>query len=134
MEKASGLDLDEYFRTHILSPLSIPGSEFAFFPVKEGLGERMPDLNPKDPRGEGLMASMGMSVTLGDDITGCFGGQGGYATSQAYISVLQSILLNDGKLLSKESVAEMFRPQLEPAAQRSLTASLKGPMGMMQWD
>lgn len=128
VEQVSGMRLDEYFRTHILKPLDISPTEISFFPVKEGLGDRMPDLNPKDVKGSGLSAAMGSDLH-GDVLTGCFGGQGGYASSEAYIAILLSITANDGKLLSKQTVAEMFKPQLEPLAKKALTTALSGPFG-----
>ena len=92
------------------------------------MSERMPELNPKDQLGAGLSAAMGTNVH-GDVLSACFGGQGGYASSEAYIAVLESILLNDGKLLDSESVTEMFKPQLEKGAKESWTSALQGPFG-----
>ena len=130
VEQASGTRLDEYFRKHLLQPLGIDETEISFFPVKEGLGDRMPDLNPKDPRGVGLMAGMGRNVHGEDGLTTCFGGQGAYASCEAYISILHSILSNDGKLLRKETVNAMFSPQLEPVPLEALAAVLEGPIGI----
>ena len=130
VEQVTGMKLDDYFRKNILKPLGIPASEVSFFPVKEGMGQRMPELNPKDPKGQGLSSSLGNNVH-GDVLTGCFGGQGGYASSDAYIAILQSILFNDGKLLKSESVAEMFKPQLEQGAKESLIKWCHGPFGAL---
>ena len=128
VEQVTDMRLDEYFRTHILKPLGVSPTDLSFFPVKEGLGDRMPDLSPSDPRGEGLSAGMGQSVH-GDSMKACFGGQGAYASLEAYIAVLHSILLNDGKILSVESVNEMHKPQLESGAKESFHSILEGPMG-----
>ena len=40
------------------------------------------------------------------------GGGGLYSTSKDYIKVLESLLLDDGKILSNKMVEELFRPQL----------------------
>lgn len=125
VEKVTNVGLDEYFRKHIFEPLGVSATEFSFFPVQEGLGERMPDLNPKDPQGLGLSPAMGNNVH--ENVTGCFGGQGGYTSSEAYIAVLQSLLLDDGRLLSKAMRDSMFQPQLEKEAKESLLATLQGP-------
>ena len=129
VEQASGVALDEYFRTHLLGPVGVSATELSFMPVKEGLSERMSDVNPKDPKGEGLMAGMGQNVHGEDGVAACFGGQGGYATSQAYVAVLQSILSNDGRILQKETVNSMFQSQLEPLARKALEIQLAGPYG-----
>lgn len=128
VEKASGMKLDEYIRAHLLKPLGVDERDIAFFPVREGMADRMPDVNPGDPTGEGKSAGGGMSL-FDPEETECFGGHGGYATSGAYIAILQSITANDGKLLQPSSVAEIFKPQLEPQAKKAFKAALAGPMG-----
>lgn len=126
VERASGFTLDEYIRQHILKPVGVGSTGFSFFPVKEGLGDRMPDLNPKDPEGLGLSAAMGHNPH-GDIKSGvCYGGAGGYGTAEAYIVVLQSLLANDGKIINQDSLREMLSPQLEEKAKESLTTLLEG--------
>ena len=71
-----GTGIDEYYRKYIFGPVGVSDQDISFSPILEGLGDHMPDLNPKDPKGLGLSASMGMS--LHDDVPGeCYGG-GGY--------------------------------------------------------
>ena len=73
VERAADLRLDDYFRQHIFEPVGAASTDVSFFPVSEGLGSRMPDLNPNDPKGLGLSAAMGSS--LHDDEPGvCYGG------------------------------------------------------------
>ena len=128
VEQAAGMRLDEYFRKHIFGPLDASSTDVSFFPVSEGLGARMPDLNPKDPLGLGLSASMGHSIH--DEVPGaCYGGGGAYASVTAYIAVLQSLLANDSKLLSCDSVTEMSKPQLEPRAKESIADRLQSQWG-----
>jgi CubicO group peptidase (beta-lactamase class C family) len=75
VERATNMKLEEYFRKYIFEPVGVSDKDISFFPVREGLGDRMPDLNPKDPKGLGLSAAMGMS--LHDDVPGeCYGGGG----------------------------------------------------------
>ena len=128
VEKASGMRLDEYMRDHLLKPLGIDRNDLSFFPVKEGLADRMPDVNPADPKGDGKSAGGGMSL-FDEGETECFGGHGGYATSGAYIAVLENITKNDGRLLQPSSVAEMFKPTLQHGAKLAFDAALAGPMG-----
>ncbi|KAK5168670.1 uncharacterized protein LTR77_005979 [Saxophila tyrrhenica] len=126
LEQTTNTKLDAYIRTHILKPLGIPETDLSFSPVAEGLGDRMVDLNPKDPDGEGLSVSNGMRFKIPGDPS-CYGGQGGYATGSAYAAVLHSLLLNDGKILTPGSVTEMLTPQLEPGAKAALAATMQTP-------
>ena len=128
VERVTRMRLDAYFRQHIFACLGFTDIDVAFFPVKEGLGDRMVDLNPKDRKGEGLSAAMGNS--LHDDIPGhCYGGGGAYGSTEAYISVLQSLLFNDSKLLGRSTVTEMFQPQLESNAKASLAEAFQNEWG-----
>jgi hypothetical protein len=49
-----------------------------------------------------------------------FGGEGAFGTMPDYLKILRSLLADDGKLLTKESTAEMFKPQLGSESQKSL--------------
>ncbi|KAJ3039025.1 hypothetical protein HDV00_012713 [Rhizophlyctis rosea] len=127
VEVASGLKLDEYLRKHIFAPVGVPPTDITYFPVLEGHGDRMPDLNPQDPGGLGLAAVNDFIWNDGGDA--CYGGQGAYVTMPAYVAVLESILKNDGKILGKEMRDEIFKPQLEEKANEVLQTLLAGPYG-----
>lgn len=130
VEQATGQKLDEYLRKNLLEPVGADPQDLSFFPMREGLSDRMPDCNPSDPQGTGKSASGGAGIHIeGDD--NCYGGHGGYTTSRAYIAIMQSIVANDGKLLKQESVAEMFKPQLEPGAKEGYKKAQQSPMGFM---
>lgn len=128
VEKASGMRLDEYFREHLIKPLGLNPKDIAFYPVREGMADRMPDVNPADPTGDGKSAGAGMSL-FDPGETECFGGHGGYCTAPVYAAILQSITADDGKLLQTASVAEMFKAQLEPGAKKAFDAALASPFG-----
>ncbi|KAI4522403.1 beta-lactamase/transpeptidase-like protein [Schizophyllum commune Loenen D] len=127
IERASGQRLDAYLREHVFAPVGAPLSDISFFPVREGLGARMPDLNPDDPEGKGLAAVGGFDWTDGGEV--CYGGHGAYVTARAYVAVLECILRDDERVLGREMVKEMFRPQLEGKADGALQAALAGPAG-----
>ncbi|MCJ1441404.1 MAG: hypothetical protein MMC23_001890 [Stictis urceolatum] len=131
VERLSGLSLDDYLRERVLTPLGIkePGKTLSFFPVKEGLGPRMVDLNPRDKNGEGLGVVGGQSAHDGTDSV-CYGGHGAYMTGEAYLEVLYSLLKNDGRVLKREMVEEMFRPQLEQKATEVFEQALESPVGV----
>ncbi|KAL1701059.1 beta-lactamase/transpeptidase-like protein [Schizophyllum commune] len=127
VERASGQRLDAYLRERVFAPVGVPPSDISFFPVREGLAARMPDRNPEDPEGKGLASVVGIDMDDGGDV--CYGGHGAYATARAYVAVLESILKNDGRVLGKEMVQEMFRPQLSGKAEAALQIALAGPEG-----
>ena len=131
VEQASGLKLDEYIRKNLLQPIGIDLQEVSFFPMKEGLSDRMPECNPKDPHGRGYSSVGGHTDLFMDGDDNCYGGHGGYATARAYVAILHSIVSNDGKLLKSESVAEVFKPQLEPGTLDGYRKALQSPMGFM---
>ena len=54
-----------------------------------------------------------------DDPDDCFGGIGLFTTPSAFFAIMQSLLLDDERLLQKSTVEEMFRPQLSEAARQS---------------
>lgn len=126
IEDVTGMRLDTFFRQNILEPLGVAREDFTFAPVREGMGDRMVDMNPKDTKGEGLSVGMGNSVHLDGDES-LYGGHGGYATAAAYEKVLESVLLDDGKLLSHDSVQQMFTPQLEDKAKAKFNEILATP-------
>jgi CubicO group peptidase (beta-lactamase class C family) len=127
IERAGGLRLDEYLRTNVFAPVGAAPDEMSYFPVREGLGPRMPDLSPQDPEGFGLAAVGGFNAHDGGDV--CYGGHGAYVTVRAFVAVLESVLNNDGRVLGHEMVREMFTPQLDGGMEAALQTALEGPAG-----
>lgn len=127
IEQRTNERFDEYLRKHVFGPIGADRTEVSFFPIREGLGARMPDFSPQDPEGLGLAAVGGFNSHDGGDV--CYGGHGAYVTMRAYVAVLESLLKNDEKILSRAMVEEMFRPQLNGKAYDSLQAALAGPGG-----
>jgi len=54
-------------------------------------------------------------VPVGDEM----GGHGSVGNPASYFKILESLLMDDGKLLKPETVKEMFTPQLDGAAKES---------------
>jgi CubicO group peptidase (beta-lactamase class C family) len=89
----------------------------------------MVDLNPHDTEGTGK-AVLGGDATMNQRSDGCFGGHGLFMTAPDYLKVLQSLLLNDGKVLKRETVNNMFEDHLTPESNAAHQAALQGPVGV----
>ncbi|KAK4640973.1 hypothetical protein QC761_0097430 [Podospora bellae-mahoneyi] len=129
LERATNTTLGKHVQERICKPLGIPTSDAQFYPVKgdEARG-RMVDLNPSDPEGLGLAVVGGMEMNRRSE--GDFGGHGLFMTAEGYVKVLKSLLANDGKLLKKETVEEMFSNQIGPEAEDNAKAVFDGPTGV----
>lgn len=116
VERLTGMTLEEFMHENMWKPLGI--TRITFWPEKyPELKSKVPGMSMRTPDG-GLMAYTGPDLFAG--ITGCFGGQGAYATLGDYLKVLRSILANDGTLLKSETVEMMFQPQLTPESAKAL--------------
>ena len=127
VERVTGRTLGEHIAERILAPLGI--SEGQFFPVtREDMREHLVDLNPDDLNAYGV-AVVGPNppnaLTKGD-----FGGHGYFMATIDYVKILQSLLLNDGRLLKPETVDSMFEDHLAPEATPGHQAALQSPAGI----
>lgn len=124
VERANdGIKLGEYMRKHIWDPLGMKSTTF-HLEEKPDVEARLPDMSARTPTGDlAFIPGHVMSHPARDDL----GGAGSYSSAPDYIKVLASLLRNDGKLLQKQTVDEMFKPQLSPQAketfQKVLTVS-----------
>lgn len=121
--RLSGLSLEDYMQKNIFAPLGI--SDMTFWPEKTpALAAKLVSMSARDkpaPEGTGLAVPFkGPSMVAGADEE--FGGQGLTATMPSYLKVLQSLLVDDGKLLKKETAAQMFTPQLGKESRAVLQA------------
>ena len=126
VERLVGETLETYMQTHIWQPLGI--KDITFWPMKDpAFQARMVDFNPLDPKGRGIACSGGADIQ--GEATECMGGQGGYASLPDYVKILQSILINDEKILKKATVEEMFKPHLTEASKAAMQGIMTGPEG-----
>ena len=124
VSRASNTSLSEYMHTYIWSPLGTNDMTF-HLDRREDLRARLVAMYVRD-------AATGKAVKMegkawDDPIGEAFGGAGAYASMPAYFKLLSSLLHDDGKLLSKESVATMFRPQLGGRSQQALMQLMQDP-------
>ncbi|GAO17588.1 hypothetical protein UVI_02050720 [Ustilaginoidea virens] len=128
VERVTGQTLGQHVRERILAPFGVDDAEF--YPVtRDDLRARLVDLNPDDPDATGR-AVLGGTGALNLRAKGAFGGHGLFMSATSYVKILQSLLANDGKLLSRQMVDTMFENHLTPASATALQAALEGPLGM----
>jgi CubicO group peptidase (beta-lactamase class C family) len=130
----SNMPLDSYIQKNIWDPLSV--KSMTFFPKKnQATSSKLTDMSIRS--GDITMFGTTANPTgkLGHtndrvwnmETIGCSGGSGSYGAPLDYHKMLHSILTDDGKLLKKETVDEMFKPSLTSTAQKSLMELLKIP-------
>jgi len=130
VERATGTTLGERVRQRICKPLGIPLDDAQFYPVKgESVRVRLVDLNPGDPECLGR-AVLGGAGDMNARSEGDFGGHGLFMTGPDYLKVLKSLLANDGKLLRRETVDEMFQNRIGPAAEAGHREAMDGVTGV----
>ncbi|KAM0712066.1 hypothetical protein Q7P37_011160 [Cladosporium fusiforme] len=123
VERVTNSTLESYMKANIWDPLGV--KTMTFFPSTE-LKARVPALSVRRPDGKLSFHNEG-NINTGS--TGCFGGHGAYSSMQDYMTFLQSLLANDGKLLKPESVDSLFKPQLTAEQAKALKGVFASPMG-----
>ncbi|KAF1343605.1 beta-lactamase/transpeptidase-like protein [Delphinella strobiligena] len=108
VERVTGLKLEEYFRKYIFAPLGVENLTFHL----EKQAHVRSHLTPLTHRGEhGSFTISTLDQFITDPISEARGGGGLYSDAQSFVKVLASML--DETLLKKETISEMFSPQLE---------------------
>lgn len=124
LEKVSGLSLEEWAQKHIFAPLGM--RETTFIPSRRpDLLARLAALSARDAATGKLVPSpdtLDLSRVKYD-----LGGSGLHSTVDDYFKVVESLLLDDEKLLKKDTAKMLFEPQLR--AERGV----KIPVGMVSW-
>ncbi|KAI0900542.1 beta-lactamase family protein [Annulohypoxylon nitens] len=124
IEKVTGQNLEEYMK-NIWEPLGMNST--TFFPREH------PDIQARQvPMGfrdeaTGVVAETGEQAWFEKGLKEPFGGQGLYSTMTDYTKLLHSLLVDDEKVLKKETAALFFQPQLSPASKASLLKLMTGP-------
>ncbi|KAI1410343.1 beta-lactamase family protein [Hypoxylon sp. FL1857] len=125
VEKLTGLSLEEYMKKNIWEPLGADSS--TFFPGQH------PDISKRrvtmafrrDPEGPAVEKPEIPTVTTGLKVP--FGGHGLFASMPDYFKIVYSLLVDDEKLLKRETAALMFQPQLTPASKQELYKFMDTP-------
>ncbi|KAK4196355.1 beta-lactamase/transpeptidase-like protein [Triangularia verruculosa] len=127
LEVLTGTTLGEYMQQHIFDPLCM--DDTTFHPLRPEIHEKVKDRQVSVVyRGEdGTLAEGPLITPLEPPVES--GGSGIFTTAADYFKFLQAMLLEikgKGMLLKKESVDEMFRPQLDAKQQEDQAKLLVG--------
>ncbi len=124
--RLNNTSLESYMHKHIWDPLGIKNITFH----QELKPEVRKNLVKMSTRGNqplrGLAVATDEKVQWTDELlyedpqVDEFGGAGAVGSAGDYLRILHSIAADDGKLLTSETIEEMFSPQLSAEAQRRL--------------
>lgn len=125
IEKVTGQNLEEYMKKNIWEPLGMNST--TFFPREHPeIQARQVPMGFRD-EATGVVAETGEQAWFEKGLKEPFGGQGLYSTMTDYTKLLHSLLVDDEKVLKKETAALFFQPQLSPASKASLLKLMTGP-------
>ena len=111
VEALTNMDLDTYMEKNIWAPLQ--AQNMTFQPTKRFSPKPMPPLHETALRtGNSSLASKPSTSPWPLSAKDAIGGAGIYGTANDYTKLLSSLLQGGSPLLKKESVDEMFRPQI----------------------
>ncbi|PGH10477.1 hypothetical protein AJ80_07520 [Polytolypa hystricis UAMH7299] len=107
--------LGEYFQKNIFDPLQMKSTTFR--PTRNPeIRERLASIIPRDEQGNLQPKPVEIWLKESEQVAMESGGYGLYSTASDYIRFLQTFLMGaENPLLKKETVEEMFKPQLESA-------------------
>ena len=131
VERLTNQSLEEYMKSSIFTPLEI--TDITFWPSKRPeLGSRMMGKATRTDSGRLVECDLPPFVveTTDSDTEECFGGHGAYASMPDFFKILQSLLLDDEKLLKKSTAVELFRPQLTAEERNGMRAIQATPKGL----
>ena len=130
VERVTNMSLEAYMKKNIWEPLGIRDMTF-FLSTRPDMSARFADMSARGADGK-VMYIEGYTPYLdekGNEMADCMGGHGVFATPREYIKVLKAVLRcgegKEGDILSKESIDEMFKPQLTEKSTESINSTLK---------
>ncbi|KAF9533970.1 beta-lactamase/transpeptidase-like protein [Crepidotus variabilis] len=151
VEKASGINLEEFFKRNIFDPLGMKSTSFYQTPNLQSKRVPLNHLQTDEATGEKKLGLYDPNIRLFETdpkkVRLHLGGVGLYASAKDYLSFLRHILqLKAGTapnpILNSEYLAKVFEPALPPSAQKSLQGlfdiALEAALGnavegMWQW-
>lgn len=116
VEVVAGVSLETYIQRHVCGPLGIGEGRLTFFPGRNQHPQYPRDraaLSVRDAgTGRVVPAPPGAAGVDPAEVEHCMGGGGLLADMKSYFKVLESILADDGRLLSAETAKLLFEPLL----------------------
>ncbi|RYP45709.1 hypothetical protein DL768_007980 [Monosporascus sp. mg162] len=116
VERATGLSLEERLQQSICNPLGITDMTFKLQQHPDMIARRA-DMSKRGADGTPQNEDASYYHIDPED---CFGGMGIFASSEAFMLFLCSLLSRDGKLLKTETIELMCQPQLGPECEKSI--------------
>lgn len=145
LEKVSGMSLDDWLQENLVKKLGLEKGKVTFYPERvwptegeEGKRERVAEMGKRE-EGHGLGTVGGggharktrhvdSSQLMKPANRGAFGGQGVFADLGAFYEVVHSLLMDDERLLKKETAQLLFEGQLkEEKAKQAINEGMKTP-------
>lgn len=117
VEVLAGVSLEEYMREHIFGPLGVAAGGITFFPDRDNRAADAPRsraaLSVRDAgTGKAVPAPPGAAGVDPSEVGHCMGGAGLFADVGSYMKILESILVDDEKVLKRETARLLFEPLL----------------------
>ncbi|KAG9843125.1 beta-lactamase family protein, partial [Aureobasidium melanogenum] len=117
IEKLTHQSLQDYLQENVFAPFGINRIKFTPY-LTEEMKKEAATIALRIPTGNLVNLPVHKNIDFED--AECFGGHGCYADLTDYIKILESLLLDDEKLLSKASTAVMFSPHLTPESRKGI--------------
>ncbi|KAI2625290.1 beta-lactamase/transpeptidase-like protein [Hypomontagnella submonticulosa] len=124
VERLTGVTLQEYMKANIWDPLDMQNMTFVPDSYPE-VKARKVGMTIKDESGKLGPTTQGYLFITGEQRDDNYGGAGCWGAAESYVKLLQSLCANDGKVLGKETVEELFRPQLDPEVMKDFNALIQ---------
>ncbi|KAH0395372.1 beta-lactamase family protein, partial [Aureobasidium melanogenum] len=117
IEKVTNQSLQDYLQENVFAPFGINRIKFTPY-LTEEMKKQAATIALRIPTGNLVNLPARRNIDFQD--AECFGGHGCWADLTDYIKILESLLLDDEKLLSKASTAVMFSPHLTPESRKGI--------------
>ena len=121
VEHLTGQKLEMYIHKHISKPLGL--TTLTFYPQQHSdLLAARADMTTRAKSGK---LEYSEETYWQEDPEDAFGGMALFASAADFFAIMCSLMADDGKLLSPESLREFLRPQLSQGAQKKLMSFLE---------
>lgn len=118
IEKVTNQSLQDYLQENVFAPFGIDRIKFTPY-LTEDMKKDLATISLRISHNDKLV-NLPANKNIDYQDAECFGGHGCYADMSDYIKILESLLLDDEKLLSKASTAVMFSPHLTPESRKGI--------------